>query len=223
MRQANRQGPRRHRLLCFRRTLRYIGPTLRYTSSRRPSCMRLVLTFLLMTVVQPALAINRCTGPDGRTTYQETPCSTDSKSQALRIAPAPVAPAAARVPSTAPALATGLPMTPTPMTEAQKLEAQIAALRREGRKRSLEDTLLPNAMRARDAGQRQCDAQLAAIRNRKLSANNNLAGATYEQSLSQEMSAVVARCDTFSRNLTMQVEDLKRECSALDCTVPTAY
>ncbi|MEJ7932296.1 hypothetical protein WG922_20150 [Ramlibacter sp. AN1015] len=61
---------------------------------------------------------------------------------------------------------------------------------------------------------------IAAIQQRKLSANNNLAGATWEVALSNEMSAIAARCDTKQRELKDRRENLVKECSALGACKP---
>lgn len=55
---------------------------------------------------------------------------------------------------------------------------------------------------------------MAALRNRKQSAANNLAGATWELSLSSEMSAVATRCDTKQREMALERENLLKECSS---------
>ena len=45
-------------------------------------------------------------------------------------------------------------------------------------------------------------------------ANNNLAGATWEQSISTEMAALSARCDSRSRELLTNLELVRSECRA---------
>lgn len=56
---------------------------------------------------------------------------------------------------------------------------------------------------------------MAQIRKTKQSAANNLAGATWEESLSKEMSAVAMQYDTDIRSLDNRIdrlrEDLKRD------------
>ena len=53
--------------------------------------------------------------------------------------------------------------------------------------------------------------ELAALRAKKAHANNNLAGAMWEQSISQEMSAVVARYDVRIRAIRGEIERLQGE------------
>jgi hypothetical protein len=55
------------------------------------------------------------------------------------------------------------------------------------------------------------DAKIKELRIRGLSANNNLAGATWQQSLAQEMSAVMQQADTAVKSIDSQIESLNRE------------
>jgi hypothetical protein len=53
--------------------------------------------------------------------------------------------------------------------------------------------------------------EVAALRDQKQYANNNLAGATWQQSLSGEMSAVVARYDVRIRGIEAEIERAEAE------------
>lgn len=57
--------------------------------------------------------------------------------------------------------------------------------------------------------------ELAALRAKKAQANNNLAGAVWENSISEEMSAVVARYDVRIRGLREEIRRLEGEREAL--------
>jgi hypothetical protein len=59
------------------------------------------------------------------------------------------------------------------------------------------------------------DSELAALRARKSQARNNLAGATWEQSISTEMEAVAARYATKIRIARDEIDVLLKERSAL--------
>ena len=67
----------------------------------------------------------------------------------------------------------------------------------------------------RNRKMRERDQKMAQIRKTKQSAANNLAGATWEESLSKEMSAVAMQYDTDIRSLDNRIdrlrEDLKRD------------
>lgn len=55
----------------------------------------------------------------------------------------------------------------------------------------------------------EMNAELDVLRSKKAMANNNLAGATWEQSISAEMSAVVSRYDARIRSLEGEVARLQ--------------
>lgn len=55
------------------------------------------------------------------------------------------------------------------------------------------------------------NAELAALRAKKAQANNNLAGAVWENSISEEMTAVVGRYDVRIRAIQGEIERLKGE------------
>lgn len=55
----------------------------------------------------------------------------------------------------------------------------------------------------------QRDKRIVALRNDRSYANNNLAGATWEQSLAQEMSAVAQQADTQVASIDRQIEQLR--------------
>ena len=55
------------------------------------------------------------------------------------------------------------------------------------------------------------DNQLNALRNRGRWANNNLAGATWQQSLAQEMNAVTQQADTLVSTIDRQIAQLRTE------------
>lgn len=100
-------------------------------------------------------------------------------------------------------------------TEAERLNALTEASQRERRKNDLDERLVPYARAAIDYQQAECDGQLKALQSKKRAANNNLAGATWEGSISSEMTAIATRCDTRSRNLREELDALRKECLAL--------
>jgi hypothetical protein len=57
--------------------------------------------------------------------------------------------------------------------------------------------------------------QMAALHDRKQFANNNLAGATWEQSLSGEMSAVAQKYDSLIRSEQIQIDQLRKDILAV--------
>lgn len=101
------------------------------------------------------------------------------------------------------------------MTEADRLNASTAASQRERRRRDLETIHVPNAAGFIYRQRVQCDAEIRALQARKLSAANNLAGATWEGSISTEMTAIATRCDSRNRELRDDLEAMRKECREL--------
>lgn len=166
------------------------------------------LTALLAALCAPAWAINKCTGADGRVVYQEAACAA-GRAEQLVVRPA----SGFAVPVPIEAAPTQLGGKPT--TEAQRIEALIATSQRARRLQELEARLVPDAQWAIEAHRAQCDAQLKALQIKKYAANNNLAGATWESSISGEMTAIATRCDTRNRELKDDHDTLRKECQAL--------
>lgn len=166
-------------------------------------------TVLLVALVlcAPAWAINKCTGPDGKVVFQDAACQGKGEKIVVRPASgdAPVATADAGA----------APSTSKKMTETERLEGQIADSQRQRRKQELEVRLLPQAIGAVSFHRSQCDKELRTLQDKKASASNNLAGATWETSISNEMSAIATRCDTRNRELRDDVDTTRKECQAL--------
>ena len=180
-----------------------------------------VLFAVTMAASPVALAIHKCTGPDGKVSFQDFPCSGNGKSQELNLGPAadPSSRPAA-VPPSAEAHA------PASQTEAQRIEAQVAKSQAERRKRELEVVGIPNARRAIDVHLAQCKAEQDALQARKHPASNvwgtpskdeARASAQREAALGQEMVAAARNCATRTQVLTSELETLRRECSAIGC------
>lgn len=170
----------------------------------------LFLFTLILAFNEPAHAISKCTLPDGKVVFQDTPCN--GKGDVLTVRPAS-GHSQAPVEAT-PNTATG--GTPDkPQTSAQRMTAQAAQLNSKRRIQEYEQVSIPYAQREMLAQRKQCDEQMKELSTRKLAANNNLAGATWEGSISQEMTAVATRCDTKDRQLKDSVESLRKECQAL--------
>ena len=154
----------------------------------------LVLAMALVSTA-PAWAINRCTGPDGKSVFQDAPCA--GKGEKIEVRPA-----------------TGGSPAPTPAA-AQGARPAIA---KEGafgeswqRRTYLENRGIADARGAIVAHQNQCDAKQKELAAKKGQATNNLAGATWEQSISTEMQAAAMLCDSKRRDLRAQLESLEKE------------
>lgn len=169
----------------------------------------LVLAVVVALVAGLAHAINKCQTPDGRTVFQDMPC-VPGQGGKIEVKPASgAAPETTAIQDVPP----GSAVVPAarPRTEAQRIEAQADTLRKENRLHFLQVRALPDAYAAIDQQKGRCNGELANLRTKKQFANNNLAGATWEQSISSEMSAVVARCDSENRSLTRTLDILLKE------------
>lgn len=184
------------------------------------SITAIAATALLCALGSPVWAVNKCTGADGAMTFQDTPCSNAQKGEALTIKPASghaqAAPPVAAVPTkAAPDAVAPAPAAPKPLTTTQKLDAQLAASQKGRRIQELEVRFVPDAYAAMAGDSVRCDQQIDELRQKKLLAKNNLAGATWEQSLSAEMTAISTRCDTRNKELKASYDALKKECVEL--------
>lgn len=170
----------------------------------------LIAAVVLPVLCAPAWAINKCTGPDGKVAFQDAPCA--GKGEKIEVRPAT---GASPAPTAAMAPTSNAESAPKKQTEADRINALTAASQRERRKVDLDERLVPYARSAIANQQMQCDAQLMALQAKKRAATNNLAGATWEGSISSEMTAVATRCDTRSRDLREEFSILKKECVSL--------
>jgi hypothetical protein len=82
------------------------------------------------------------------------------------------------------------------------------------RRRILDDDIW-RKQRAIDAMHDEHSTRQAQLRAKKTRANNNLAGATWEQSISDEMQAVAAEYDMKLRKATKELDELKMQRSQI--------
>lgn len=156
----------------------------------------------------PAWAINKCTGLDGKAVFQDAPCAGKGEQVVVKpasgnapVAPAPTAAAHASTATVAPA--------GTAAAATQKKEGAFGESWR--RKTDLESHLISNAKAALNAHLKDCDAQQRQLASKKNLARNNLAGATWEQSISAEMQAAATTCDTKARDMRARLEGYEKE------------
>jgi hypothetical protein len=161
------------------------------------------LTTALLLSAAPAWAINKCSGPGGKVVSQDAPCA--GQGGEIMVKPATGNPA----PSAPQAVAEGQ----RPMTEAQRINANTDKIQQEWHKRDLERRKSDlEAAIAQD--NTACEREQDQLRSRKAAANNNLAGATWEQSISLEMQAAAARCDTRSRQRQHDLDEVNKNLAA---------
>ncbi len=128
-------------------------------------------------ITHPAAAgMYKCV-EDGKTVFQDRPCA--GSGSAITVTPANS--------TVAPENASGK-VQPEPRS-VTKLRDNVRTLESERKQRELAYAIR-DAEREVDAYQAQMDRELAALQQKKILAANNLAGATWEQSISTEMQAV---------------------------------
>lgn len=154
----------------------------------------------------PAWAINKCTGADGKVVFQDLPCA--GRGEAIEVKPASgVAPAAV------PAGGAATPAAAKPKAEPR--ESNEKWLRRYKLEHAIKDA---RAYLANNDA--QCRRKHQELQMRQESANNNLAGATYRQSLAAEMQANATMCETRSRELQGEIERSQKELDEMNASKP---
>lgn len=171
-----------------------------------------ILAFVaLLGVSDDAAAINKCLGSDGKTVFQDAPCTGAGETIIVKPARgASIPPSTATTPS-----ASGATADASSMTEVQRIESKIAKSQKDRRKIDLEARFVPDSYQAIGIHRAQCEAELRSLQSKKRLASNNLAGATWEGSISSEMSAIATRCDTRNRELMADYERFRAECREL--------
>lgn len=157
-----------------------------------------LLAALTIATATPAMAVYKCKDHLGRTVFQERPCETIGAT-GTQISTQPAAGAQPRAEQA------------SNQTEVQRLRAASERRSKEHRLRELKEREIPSAQsRARTASAR-CKGHMAAIGSQKAYANNNLAGATWEQSISTEMQAIATECSGQMHILNAEVDRLTNE------------
>ena len=153
---------------------------------------------LLALISVPAAAVNKCVNDAGQVVYQTTPCPTTTKGSELTLQKAP--PPAAT--STADA------------EELKRLQQTAGKMERDRRLTEIDREIKQLESRIIDH-RSALNNEIANLQRKKQSANNNLAGATWEQSISDEMSAVSQKYDALIRNDQSQIDLLRADAERL--------
>jgi hypothetical protein len=167
--------------------------------------MRHLLALLLVFSCLPSWAMYKCVGAGGTVAFQEQPCDRTQAQTAIK----PLV-AAPRMESTA------LSGQDLAATNRPTLQQQNQQYEKERLKHDAEYALQSRTARLEQHRQR-CDAEQREILANRARANNNLAGAMYEQSIATEAAAAATRCDTRGRDLQAEVEEARRQCAARGC------
>lgn len=148
-----------------------------------------LLTALLITVtpVAHAQSVYKCTGPDGRVTFSQAPCAIDAETYDVTV--------------------------DRPRDEdAEAARSRVDSIDLE-RQRRAHDLRIDEARRRLTKLEVARDDELDALRQQQARAANNLAGATWLQSIATEMQVVTLRYDS-------QIDEVRREIEQLEATRP---
>lgn len=175
--------------------------------------MRFVLALVCLATA-PAIfpgGITKCQKPDGKIYYTDKPCVAGATGEALDLSGRiGVAPKANAVQATD-AVST---QESKPKSEQDKIRELGNRLSKENRKIDIGREIEVKEKEIRE-NHAAMDEELSALQAAKSKANNNLAGATYEGSLSAEMQAVVGKYESRNRTLQSKIDALRDEASRL--------
>lgn len=148
--------------------------------------MRLFIMIALAATTFPASAIYQCKDANGRTSFQDTPCASGAGKQ-LQVRPASGGSDSTSQPRPAPSSTSGTQASSShdPVAKVRQLERTNEISRIDREIRDIEYEI--------EKDQLEMERELTSLQQKKARANNNLAGATWEQSISTEMQAVTEK------------------------------
>lgn len=149
---------------------------------------------LLALTTWPAMAVNKCINDAGQVVYQSAPCPATAKGSEIAIQKAP--------PVTAPS--------PSDAEELKRIQQTAGALERENKLKEINREIANREGAIADYRQ-LITGEMDRLQRKKQYASNNLAGATWEQSISAEMNAVAQKYDSLIRNEQSQIERLRAD------------
>ena len=152
--------------------------------------MKTIVVLLVLATPMTASAQFKCTDAEGKVTFQQTACAKSGKQEPLKLRTDAPSRAASDV-----------------AAEGGSVEQRmVRKLERDRVMRGVEDEIRDTEGAIANRNNAMV-AEIAALRQRKASANNNLSGATFEQSVSTEMNAVAAKFKALNE---IDIERLKQ-------------
>lgn len=152
-------------------------------------------------------AVNKCTDGTGKLTFQDAPCT--GKGEQIKATPAsgyadePIAQTAVAAPT-------------TPGRKLSGTEKMYESLKDERVRR--EKWIVMNESRGRlSIAHQQCAQEQTQLAASKGYSNNNLAGATRDVSISQQMTAAATACGTKTRSIERDVDAAEKVCAEIKC------
>lgn len=154
--------------------------------------MKRIFILSAVLLISPAWAVNKCVNSAGEVVYQAAPCGGADKSSEVAIRKGPI------------------PSVQAPDEETEQLKAKVGDMERERRigEISRQIASLENQVSAYRGAMSD---ELARLRYKKEYAANNLAGATWERSISEEMSAVSQKYDSLIRDNQATIDRLHKD------------
>ena len=166
-------------------------------------------------VALPASAqVFKCKTLSGATAFQAMPCEGAATGERLTVKPASGYADQQVVPASLP----GASSAARPLTEAQRIEAQIADSQRNRRRQDLQERIIPSARSALFGNRDGCKAIQANLAASRYAYTQNLYGKTHAAQMSSEMAASAAMCDTKDRELKEALDTLQKECALIACS-----
>ena len=160
--------------------------------------MRVVVSVALMLTACSACAQYRCIDISGKSSFQHFPCAATERQQPVQLK------SPARSGDDPPPAASASETKERSVLRRFEIDRRVRELDQEVR-------LLGERISQRNASM---DEELARLKAQKSSANNNLAGATYMQSISAEMQAVAAKNDAVNKLDLERLRQLKIDLEA---------
>ena len=149
-------------------------------------------------MTSPVLAINKCVDDAGKVVYQSAPCPATAKGSEITLQKAPPVPVAS----------------PVDAEELKRIQQTANAMERERKLKEINRAISDTEELITDYRQAM-NSELSALQQKKQLAQNNLAGATWEQSISAEMSSVTQKYDALIRDQQTRIERLRADADQL--------
>jgi len=164
----------------------------------KPAAFTLLPAALFTLLTSPAGAVNKCVNEHGQVVYQSASCPTASKGSEITLQKATPAPV----------------VSPANAEELKRIQQTANAMERERKLKEIDREIGDAEGLIADYRQAMSN-ELSALQQKKQRANNNLAGATWEQSISAEMSAVSQKYDALIRTEQTRIERLRTDTEQL--------
>lgn len=164
-----------------------------------------IVLLVMLTAPHAFAEMYKCS-ENGKTVFQEHPCKGGGGEIKLK-------PQSGEAPPPPPAGNATAGQTP-PGDRLSAQQAQLASMEKSRKSREIEFQIRASEREIRDL-EREQERELEALREKKAYARNNLAGATWQQSISTEMQSVVERYKTRIGMVNSRIDRQRKELEAL--------